>query len=185
MSLGPNDLSLFLQRAEVRLSTQQRVAGAFLSGAGLLLLLPVLFKDAAIGILVNIAYFWHAGYWYSASCLFISLFFSIFISIYALWLLVRDLIKFYFVGNYPEYQHQLADDRTELRRIRKLVEGSGRGKDLHDFSLELLCAIDELIKYIEKTGEENSDRDDLSKLRAEAKALGDGWIGCIATSVAG
>lgn len=57
-ALSHNDLTLFLARAEVRLSTQQRIAGAFLSGAGLLILLPVLFKEAAIRIFVSLIGMW-------------------------------------------------------------------------------------------------------------------------------
>src|SRR5918999_472403 len=40
----------YLQRAETRISTYQRVAGVFLNGAGLLILLPVLSRDAFSGI---------------------------------------------------------------------------------------------------------------------------------------
>lgn len=41
----------YLQRAEVRLSTMHRVAGAFLNGAGLLFLFPVFLRDAFLIIL--------------------------------------------------------------------------------------------------------------------------------------
>lgn len=36
-----NAMRAFLQRSEVRLSTMHRIANAFLSGAGLLVLFPV------------------------------------------------------------------------------------------------------------------------------------------------
>ncbi len=45
----------YLQRCEVRLSTMQRIAGVFLNGAGLLVLLPVFFKDAITNVLVGIS----------------------------------------------------------------------------------------------------------------------------------
>src|SRR5258708_10646405 len=41
-----NAMRAYLQRCEVRLSTLHRIATAFIGGAGLLLLIPVFFKDA-------------------------------------------------------------------------------------------------------------------------------------------
>ena len=41
----------FLQRCEVRLSTMHRVATALLSGAGILVLLPALERDAVLQVL--------------------------------------------------------------------------------------------------------------------------------------
>ena len=41
----------FLQRSEVRLSTMHRVATALLSGAGILVLLPAVERDAVMNVL--------------------------------------------------------------------------------------------------------------------------------------
>jgi hypothetical protein len=43
-------LRTYLQRAEVRLSTMHRIAGAFLGGAGLLLLLPAFLREALVQV---------------------------------------------------------------------------------------------------------------------------------------
>lgn len=53
-------LRAYLQRGEVRLSTMHRVAGAFLSGAGLLLLLPVFAQDALNDLAIAGADVWPA-----------------------------------------------------------------------------------------------------------------------------
>ncbi len=46
-----NAMRSFIQRGEVRLSTMHRVAVGFLSGAGLLFLLPVFLKDGVLSII--------------------------------------------------------------------------------------------------------------------------------------
>jgi len=43
-----NAMRSYLQRAEVRLSTLHRIATAFIGGAGLLVLLPVFFKEEIV-----------------------------------------------------------------------------------------------------------------------------------------
>lgn len=88
----------YLQRAEVRLSTMHRIAGAFLSGAGLLILLPVLIKDSIANIV--------QGLYIDASATSLILYvlpylLSLVIPLYALWLLFRDLCVFYFTSNIP------------------------------------------------------------------------------------
>jgi hypothetical protein len=78
----------YLQRAEVRLSTIHRVAGAFLSGAGILFLFPILFKDAIVGLVIECL---KNGYWEAL----IMIFFSNFVVISSFYLLIRDLMLFY------------------------------------------------------------------------------------------
>src|SRR2546421_12600595 len=54
-----NDLQeqrAYLQRGETRLSTLHRVAGAFLGGAGLLTLLPVLFRETFSTLFASIVF---------------------------------------------------------------------------------------------------------------------------------
>jgi hypothetical protein len=91
----------YLQRGEVRLSTMHRVAGLFINGAGLLILFPFLFQGAVREI---------AGYMISGiftdnivlSLMFISLLapfiISLVIPLYALYLLIKDLVYFYFAS---------------------------------------------------------------------------------------
>lgn len=43
-----NALRAYLQRAKAKLSTMHRIAGAFLGGAGLLLLLPTSLRDVPV-----------------------------------------------------------------------------------------------------------------------------------------
>lgn len=108
-----NGLRAFLQRAETRLSTMHRVAGVFLNGAGLLVLFPVFFKDAYLGIVDAL--------WPPSTAdgltvllpadqrakLFLSVAFgaallvAVGIPIYALYLLVEDIVHFYFQGHSP------------------------------------------------------------------------------------
>src|SRR4051794_34504074 len=52
----------YLQRGETRLSTLHRVAGAFLSGAGLLTLLPVLLSSTFTTLLAGVVFFPATGF---------------------------------------------------------------------------------------------------------------------------
>lgn len=109
-------LRAFIQRAETRLSTMHGIAGAFIGGAGLLVLLPVLYRDYAADLIVQIAnaiwnkgsrlpfIFWYWNEWTSsifwdwATAFWIFPFiFSLLIPSYAIYLLIRELVLFYFV----------------------------------------------------------------------------------------
>src|SRR5689334_6655117 len=102
-----NAMRSYLQRAEVRLSTLHRIATAFIGGAGLLVLLPVFFKEeivvliklflthtsdftarlgASSGITVALLYI----------CLVYVFVLSLSIPVYSLYLLLKDIIHFYF-----------------------------------------------------------------------------------------
>lgn len=85
----------FLQRGETRLSTYQRVAGVFLNGAGLLVLLPAIARDTVQDVLV----FGTAGGILRASVL-LPWFVSIALPLYAIVLLLRDLVEFYFAPKF-------------------------------------------------------------------------------------
>lgn len=87
----------YLQRAEVRLSTMHRVAGAFLSGAGLLILLPAFLRDVFSGILQALLNFDGFYIFVLLSCLCV----VIVLPVYGLYLLFRDLVEFYFVNEHP------------------------------------------------------------------------------------
>jgi hypothetical protein len=102
-----NAMRAYLQRTEVRLSTLHRVAVTFISGAGLLLLFPTFFKEEIIVIirvfLANIGDRFPAlgaaePILFGAMFLFVIYPFllSLSIPIYALYLLLKDIIHFYF-----------------------------------------------------------------------------------------
>ena len=106
----------YLQRAEVRLSTMHRVASAFLGGAGLLVLFPIFFNEVIKGIIgssgkggpINPLYL---------ILLSVPFFLSLIIPLYALYLLLRDLIHFYFVSHSPGYETTLFNPRFVLSGI--------------------------------------------------------------------
>lgn len=90
----------FLQRSEVRLSTVHRVAGAFLSGAALLVLLPILLTDVVLQLLLETLRLpipTLALALQLTALLTMSL-----LPLYALYSLFRDLVEFYFTHDYPE-----------------------------------------------------------------------------------
>jgi hypothetical protein len=96
----------FLQRSEVRLSTMHRVGGAFLSGAGLLALLPILARDAFAALANAGARAWpvlagweYADFWAAAYA--IPVIVALGIPLWALWALLQDLTLFYFSANIP------------------------------------------------------------------------------------
>lgn len=93
-----NAMRAFLQRAETRLSTYQRVAGVFLNGAGLLILLPGLARES-VSATVKSAFsanqpadFLLLIPWLVSTC----------VPLYAFLLLLRDLVQFYFSPSFLE-----------------------------------------------------------------------------------
>jgi hypothetical protein len=123
-----NAMRAFLQRTEVRLSTMHRVAVGFISGAGLLFLFPVFFKDAILAIIkellthapsippdpsvpsavVIVLTYFLIGYPFLL---------SLAIPIAALILLLRDIIHFYFVGHPPGFPEELFNPRFGLSAV--------------------------------------------------------------------
>lgn len=95
-----NAMRAFLQRCEVRLSTMHRIANAFLSGAGLLVLFPVFYGTSIKTIL---DWMIRTPLVYSDAPLFMALLITFFIPLWSLYLLVHDLTRFYFVGQQPGY----------------------------------------------------------------------------------
>lgn len=87
----------FLQRCEVRLSTMHRVATALLSGAGILVLLPAVERDAVLQVIRALL----AGpVSWSRGLLAVTVALSIALAITVLWFLVIELTRFYFHGNH-------------------------------------------------------------------------------------
>jgi hypothetical protein len=94
----------FLQRAEVRLSTMHRIAGVFLNGAGLLALLPFLF-GAPLGAMLG-TFAGNASevrnspaYLVGVFCGLVACAIVFGVPLYALYLLIKDLVNFYFTPN--------------------------------------------------------------------------------------
>lgn len=107
----------YLGRAEVRHSTLHRIAVGFISGAGLLLLFPLFFRDVIMGIMNSfLTETWNHFPEMDVLGVILTLVLmlsvaipflvSIFIPLYALYLLLKDIIHFYFSvytpGFYPE-----------------------------------------------------------------------------------
>lgn len=125
----------YLQRAEVRLSTMHRVAGVFLNGAGLLILLPVLFRDIIVGVITLFSQ--HAKYdlggtsvvSYLYMVLTIPFVISMYIPIRALYLLLKDLVDFYFIGHSPGFPSNLFSPRFVLSGIAFSPDEGKEAKD--------------------------------------------------------
>jgi hypothetical protein len=104
----------YLQRAEVRLSTMHRVAGIFLNGAGLLFLFPVFFRDAFVKIINNIfAFNSRIGIITSLFMLLISLG----VPLWALYLLIKDMVTFYFTAYHAGLREKFFHPRFILSGI--------------------------------------------------------------------
>jgi len=87
----------FLQRCEVRLSTMHRVATALLSGAGILVLLPAVERDAVLQVLRSLLV---GPVSWSRGLLAVAVALSIFLAMVVLWLVIIELTRFYFHANH-------------------------------------------------------------------------------------
>ncbi len=123
-----NAMRTYLQRCEVRLSTMHRMALAFIGGAGLLLLIPVFFKDV-IDTIIEILLA-QSGNQFSALesngmlitlllylLLFYSLVLSLAIPLYAVYLLLKDIVQFYFTIYMPGFSDQLLNPTFALSAL--------------------------------------------------------------------
>jgi hypothetical protein len=91
----------YLQRSEVRLSTVHRVASALLSGAGLLVLLPAVERDAVEVVLRALL----TGPSDAVHLLLVgAVVASLAVPFTALWLVLRDLTQFYFHANHIRHE---------------------------------------------------------------------------------
>jgi hypothetical protein len=92
----------YLQRGETRLSTLHRVAGSFISGAGLLTLLPVLISNVFGALLAGVVFRAGQGIPEAASVgrwlVLAPVVASIGLPLAALYLLIRELTQFYFTA---------------------------------------------------------------------------------------
>jgi hypothetical protein len=134
-----NAMRAYLQRCEVRLSTLHRIATAFLSGAGLLLLIPVFFKDAIDSLLVvilaqssNQFEAWNGlGYvvtvvQYLAIGYLVIL--SMAIPLYGVYMLLKDIIHFYFTIYTPGFSENLLNPTFALTGVMFSHDESVAGK---------------------------------------------------------
>jgi len=109
-----NAMRAFLQRCEVRLSSLHRIATAFIGGAGLLVLLPVFFKEEIVVIIrvfldhltdtfpvLGANSGWGLAVLYV--CLAYPFILSLSIPLYALYLLLKDIVHFYFTIYTPGF----------------------------------------------------------------------------------
>lgn len=104
----------YLQRAEVRLSTMHRIAGVFLNGAGLLFLLPVFLRDAFVRIAKSALTFGDPLLQVLATAL---LFAVLGIPLWALYLLIKDIINFYFTAYHAGLRERFFHPRLVLSGI--------------------------------------------------------------------
>lgn len=118
----------YLGRAEVRHSTLHRIAIGFISGAGLLLLFPIFFRDIITTILTAfLAETWNhfpnmgdGGILLTVALMLsvgIPFLISIFIPIYALYLLLKDIVHFYFSVYTPGFPPELNNPTFSLNAM--------------------------------------------------------------------
>lgn len=87
----------YLQRCEVRLSTLHRVATALLSGAGLMVLFPVVGRDAVVEVLRNLS---TGTVDAPKAALLLSVVLVLSVPVVSLMVVLRDLTGFYFYTNH-------------------------------------------------------------------------------------
>jgi len=133
-----NAMRGFLQRCEVRISTQHRIATAFIGGAGLLLLIPIFFRDIVDGILIVLLqtignYFASlgvAGGWITSLVLFALLVYPFFLSLavplYSLYLMLKDIVHFYFSLYTPGMPNNVLNPSFSLTGLAFPEDESGR-----------------------------------------------------------
>lgn len=105
----------FVARCEVRLSTFHRIAVGMLSGAGLLVVLPVVARDSVTGVLRSLA----VGDVSTADvALGVGVVAMLAVPVVALWLLFADLTRFYFHANHLGGERDLFTPRFTLTGLR-------------------------------------------------------------------
>jgi hypothetical protein len=127
----------YLQRCEVRLSTMHRVATAFISGAGIIVLIPVFLKDIVselIQILLTnfqptiIRADWLPGLALYGALSFV-LYLLLFLPLRALYLTFKDIIDFYFTIHTPGFPEELPNPTFALTGVAFSPDESKQVKD--------------------------------------------------------
>jgi hypothetical protein len=104
----------YLQRAEVRLSTMHRIAGVFLNGAGLLFLLPVFLRDAFVRVAKIAFTFGDPLPRGLATALLLAM---LGIPLLALYLLIKDIVNFYFTAYHAGLRERFFHPRLILSGV--------------------------------------------------------------------
>ncbi|MEZ5244145.1 MAG: hypothetical protein R2707_03545 [Acidimicrobiales bacterium] len=155
----------FVARCEVRLSTFHRIAVGMLSGAGLLVVLPVVARDSVSGVLRSLLI---DGIGVADLALVVAVVAMLAVPMVALWLLFADLTRFYFHANHlggdgrdvftPRFtltslrlpsdelgdaaSEQLAASRTDPRIVELLVPTNDRSRRRVDRQLQVYTGLD-------------------------------------------
>lgn len=150
----------FLQRGETRLSTYQRVAGVFLNGAGLLILLPTVARETIFGIYSYVA----ENSAPASRLILIPWILSLAAPLYAFYLLLRDLVEFYFVPRF------LTEDKMRMTRfsLAGLTLPIDEGQEAKAAVLALESTRQEYSSFI--TGESRRARRSVDRAFAESKS---------------
>jgi len=132
----------FLQRSEVRLSTIHRVAQALLGGSALILLMPLFLRDAfpkMMTILISL-YDSHQSV-VSTVALGIAAALVILLPVPAIYLLVGDLLAFYFTSNtFGAHPDGPDDSKRVMFNPRFIIPGLGFNNDELSADTERLLA---------------------------------------------
>lgn len=135
-----NAMRAYLQRTEVRNSTLHRIAIGFVSGAGLMILIPPFFKEIIDGILLvllrNIDRVFVPGMTVPDVALGLAMYamviypliVSLAIPIYALYSLLQDIVHFYFSVYAPGFSHGLVHPTFSLGGVAFSPDESPRAK---------------------------------------------------------
>ncbi len=155
----------FVARCEVRLSTFHRIAVGMLSGAGLLVILPVVARDSVAGVLRSLLI---DGIGVVDVALVVAVLAMLGVPVVALWLLFADLTRFYFHANHlggdgrdvftprftltslqlpsdelgAEALEQLAVSRTDPRMVELLVPTNDRSRRRVDRQLQVYAGLE-------------------------------------------
>ncbi|MGB0114994.1 MAG: hypothetical protein WBP59_17375 [Ilumatobacteraceae bacterium] len=155
----------FVARCEVRLSTLHRIAVGMLSGAGLLVVLPVVARDSVAGVLRSLLI---DGSGAADLALVVAVVAMLAVPVVALWLLFADLTRFYFHANHlggsgrdvftPRFtltalqmpsdelgadaQHQLETSRDQPHAVELLIPDNDRARHDVDRQLEVYGGLD-------------------------------------------
>lgn len=154
----------FVARCEVRLSTFHRIAVGLLSGAGLLVVLPVVARDSVSGVLRSLLI---GSIGVADVSLVVAVVAMLAVPVVALWLLFADLTRFYFHANHlggdrelftprftltslqlpsdelgPTATEQLAASRTDPRIIELLVPSNDRSRRRVDRQLQVYAGLE-------------------------------------------
>lgn len=121
----------YLQRSEVRLSTLHRVAQAMLGGSALVLLLPLFIRDGFPRLTTLVISSYDAGQYMVVTVgIAIAALLSVVLPVIAIYLLVGDLLSFYFSSNTfgSAKTTTSAHDRTRFNP-RFIIPGLGFNND--------------------------------------------------------